>query len=83
MELAQVAQHHLSGVAGYVSLGLMLGLLPFVSVFAGVPVEVRHVTLASASLGYDVSSITWNSTLPLPDVWWAGCGLLVTGTAEL
>lgn len=78
-ELSQVVGHHLSGVAGYVCLGLMLGLLPFVSVFAGVPVEVRHITLASASLAYDVSSIAWNGTLPWPDLWWAGCGLAATG----
>ncbi|HXB71988.1 MAG TPA: hypothetical protein VNY05_27375 [Candidatus Acidoferrales bacterium] len=42
VELAHLVEHHLSGVAGYVCLGLMLGLLPFVSVFAGVPLEVRH-----------------------------------------
>ena len=45
-------KHHLSGVAGYACLGLLLGLLPFVSVFVGIPVEVRHITLASASLAY-------------------------------
>jgi site-specific recombinase len=79
LELAQIVGHHLSGVAGYVCLGLMLGLFPFVSVFAGVPVEVRHITLASASLAYDMSSLAWSGPLPWPDVWWAGLGLLVTG----
>jgi site-specific recombinase len=79
VDLAQVVKHHLSGVAGYVCLGLMLGLLPFVSVFAGVPLEVRHITLASASLAYDVSSLAWSGTLPWSDVWWAGGGLLATG----
>src|SRR5208283_1499545 len=38
--VAQFVKHHLSGVAGYACLGLLLGLLPFVSVFAGIPVEV-------------------------------------------
>ncbi len=78
-ELAKVVRHHLSGVAGYTCLGLMLGLLPFVSVFAGVPVEVRHITLASASLAYDVSSLAWSGPLPWADVWWAAAGLLATG----
>jgi site-specific recombinase len=72
-------KHHLSGVAGYVSLGLMLGLLPFISVFAGIPVEVRHITLASASLAYDVSSLAWSHTVPWREVGWAGLGLLATG----
>jgi site-specific recombinase len=79
VELADFVKHHLSGVAGYISLGLMLGLLPFVSVFVGVPVEVRHITLASASLAYDVSCLAWNGPLPWPDIWWGGLGLLVTG----
>lgn len=78
-DLADFVKHQLSGVAGYVGLGLMLGLLPYVSVFAGLPVEVRHITLASASLAYDVSSLVWSGPLPWPDLGWAGCGLLVTG----
>jgi site-specific recombinase len=79
VELADLVKHHLSGVAGYICLGLMLGLLPFVSVFAGVPVEVRHITLASASLAYDVSSLAWNGPLPWPDISWGCLGLLATG----
>jgi site-specific recombinase len=77
--LAQLVKHHLSGVAGYTCLGLLLGLLPFVSVFAGIPVEVRHITLASASLAYDVSSLARGGALPWPDLCWAGAGLMATG----
>jgi len=78
-ELSELIQHHMSGVTGHVCLGLLLGLLPFVSVFAGVPVEVRHVTLASASLAYDVSSLAWNGSLPWGGLVWAALGLLATG----
>jgi site-specific recombinase len=79
LQLAHIVKQHLSGVAGYVCLGLLLGLLPFVSVFAGLPVEVRHITLASASVTYDVSSLAWRGAVPWPAVWWALGGLLVTG----
>ena len=79
VKLAELVKHDLSGVAGYVCLGLLLGLLPFVSVFAGVPVEVRHITLAGASLAYDVSSLVWSRSLPWPEVGWAGLGLMATG----
>jgi site-specific recombinase len=79
LRLAQIVKHHLSGVAGYVCLGLLLGLLPFVSVFAGVPVEVRHITLASASLTYDVSALASRGALPWTALWWAVLGLLATG----
>ncbi len=78
-QLARLVDHHLSGVAGYVCLGLLLGLLPFVSVFAGFPVEVRHITLAGAALAYDVSSLQASGPLPWPAMSWAALGLLGTG----
>jgi site-specific recombinase len=78
-ELGRFVEHHLSGIVGYTCLGLLLGLLPLVSVFAGVPVEVRHITLASASLTYDVSSLAWSGPLPWRDVFWALLGLAATG----
>lgn len=76
---AKLVEHHFSGVVGYLSLGLMLGLLPFVGVFAGIPLEVRHVTLASASLAYDVSSLACQGKIPWPDLGWAALGLAATG----
>ena len=79
VDLARIVEHHLSGVVGYVCLGLLLGLLPFVGVFAGVPVEVRHITLASASLAYDVSSLAWSGPLPWRELSWALLGLAATG----
>ena len=79
LRLADLVKHHLSGVAGYVCLGLLLGLLPFVSVFAGIPLEVRHITLAGASLAYDFSSLAWSRAVPWADLGWAAVGLLATG----
>jgi site-specific recombinase len=84
LEAGRLVEHHFSGVAGYVCLGLLLGLLPFVSVFAGFPVEVRHITLASASLAYDVGSLIASGPLPPADLFWAdllwaALGLLATG----
>jgi site-specific recombinase len=79
VDLARIVEHHLSGIVGYVCLGLLLGLLPFVGVFAGVPVEVRHITLASASLAYDVSSLAWSGPLPWRELSWALLGLAATG----
>jgi site-specific recombinase len=79
LKTADVARHQFSGVAGYVCLGLLLGLLPFLGIFAGVPLEVRHITLASASLAYSVRSLIWSGGIPWSDVGWAGLGLLATG----
>jgi site-specific recombinase len=77
--LARLVERHLSGVAGYVCLGLLLGLLPFVGVFAGIPLEVRHITLAGASLAYDFSSLAWNREIPWREAAWAIAGLAATG----
>ena len=77
--LGKGVQHHLSGVAGYFCLGVLLGLVPFVSVFAGIPIEVRHITLAGASLAYDVSALAWNRAMPWADTGWAVLGLAATG----
>jgi len=79
VKMADLVRHHFSGAAGYVCLGLLLGLLPFVSVFAGVPLEVRHITLASASMAYAVRSLIWRGGIPWSEVGWAGLGLLATG----
>ena len=41
--------------------------------------EVRHITLASASLAYDVSSLASSGSIAWGDVVWAGLGVLATG----
>ena len=79
IHVAHFVKHHLSGAAGYACLGMLLGLLPFISVFAGIPVEVRHITLASASLAFDVSSLLRGGPLPWGDLGWAAAGLAATG----
>jgi site-specific recombinase len=43
------------------------------------PVEVRHITLASASLSYAVRSLIWSGGLSWGEVVWAALGLLATG----
>lgn len=79
VKMAGLVHYHFSGAAGYACLGLLLGLLPFVSVFAGMPVEVRHITLASASLAYAVRSLIWSGGLSWGEVVWAALGLLAAG----
>ena len=79
LELARIVEHHCSGVIGYTCLGVLLGLIPFVSVFAGIPLEVRHITLAGASLAYAASSLAWTGALPWNELAWAMAGLAATG----
>lgn len=51
-KLADWAQHHAAGSVGFIVLGFLLGGMPIVFELFGIPLEVRHVTLSAASLGY-------------------------------
>ncbi|HVR22038.1 MAG TPA: hypothetical protein VMU26_01850, partial [Candidatus Polarisedimenticolia bacterium] len=51
-KLADWARHHAAGSVGFIVLGFLLGSMPIVFELFGIPLEVRHVTLAAASLGY-------------------------------
>lgn len=75
--LGAVMEHGFSGVAGYLVLGFLLGLLPFVGAFFGIPLEVRHVTLSSASVAFAISASFRVAGLGLIIV--AAAGVVVTG----
>lgn len=73
---------NVSGLAANVSLGLMLGLVPVLLAFVGLPIEVRHVTLSTGQLAAAVSTLGW-STLAEPAFWWCAAALAVTGALNL
>ncbi|WP_232834358.1 site-specific recombinase [Rhodoferax ferrireducens] len=79
---AHFMRENISGLAGNISLGFMLGLTPAFATFFGLGLEVRHVTLstgqlaaASATLGLEV--------LHLPVFWWCIAGLVVTSVLNV
>ena len=51
-KLADWVAHDAAGSAGYIVLGFLLGTVPIAFELFGIPLEVRHVTLSAASLGY-------------------------------
>lgn len=67
--LAQWVRHHAPGSVGYVVLGFLLGSVPIIVELFGIPLEVRHVTLAAGSLGYALDAariygqLSWHDTL--------------------
>ncbi|MBI5255270.1 MAG: site-specific recombinase [Burkholderiales bacterium] len=75
-------RHNISGLAANVSLGLMLGLVPTLLAFVGLPIEVRHVTLSTGQLAAAASTLGWN-TLTQPGFWWCASALLFTGLLNL
>jgi len=71
-------RRNVSGVAASVSLGMMLGLVPALLGFVGVPLDVRHVTLASGQLAAAAATIG-PEVLATPLLWWCAAGIVVIG----
>jgi len=72
--IADFAKHHVAGVVANVSLGLMLGLLPTILAFVGLPIEVRHVTLSTGSIAAAMG-VLGTDTLHTAALWWAVGGV--------
>ena len=73
---------NISGYASNISLGLMLGLVPAIALFFGLPIEVRHVTLSTGQLAAAAAAHGW-SVLQYSPFWWCVAGIVVTGVLNL
>jgi site-specific recombinase len=73
---------NISGVAANVSLGLLLGVVPAVLAFVGLPLDVRHVTLATGQLAAAASTLGWQ-VLQQPAFWWCAAALPAIGALNL
>ena len=64
-------ERNVSGLAGNISLGFMLGMIPEIAAFFGAPLDVRHVTLSTGQFAAALSvlgiggigPITWTATI--------------------
>jgi site-specific recombinase len=61
---------------------MMLGLVPAIAAFMGLPIEVRHVTLASGQLAAALGALGMD-LLQQPAFWWCVAGIAVTGLLNL
>ena len=73
---------NISGYASNISLGLMLGLVPAVALFFGLPIEVRHVTLSTGQLAA-AAAAEGLAVLGTSVFWWCVAGIAVTGVLNL
>ncbi len=48
--LGRTLQRNVAGIGGNIAIGFLLGMTPVIGLFFGLPLEVRHVTLATGSL---------------------------------
>lgn len=71
-------ERHMAGIAGNLSLALLLGMSPVIAQFFGLPLDVRHVTLSAGTLTAATSVLGWGS-LTTGEFWLAVGGVLLTG----
>jgi site-specific recombinase len=75
-------RQHVSGLAANVSLGLMLGLVPVLCAFFGLPIEVRHVTLSTGQLAAALGALGL-PVLAEPAFWWCLASIPLIGVLNL
>jgi len=75
-------ERNLARIAGCLALAALLGMTPVVAAFFGVPLDVRHVTLAAGALATAGASLGWQA-LAQPEFWLAAGGVAVTGLLNL
>jgi len=73
---------NISGLAANVSLGLLLGLVPALGSFFGLPVEARHVTLSTGQIAAALGTLG-TAVLREPAFWWCVAAIPVTGLLNL
>jgi site-specific recombinase len=81
--IALWVKHHAAGSVGYVVLGFLLGSVPIVVALFGIPLEVRHVTLAAASLGYALDALWIGHALHRSDVIFSFAGIFLVGVLNI
>ncbi len=79
---ANFIQKNAAALAANISLGFMLGLLPEILRFFGIPLEVRHITLSTGSLAVAVPALGYDIFLSWP-FWNAFLGIIVIGALNL
>ena len=83
---ASFLRRNISGFAGNISLGLMLGVVPVLMGFLGLGLDVRHVTLSMGQLSAAFGTlilVEGNGILREPDLWWCLLALPLIAVANL
>ncbi|WP_353153613.1 site-specific recombinase [Herminiimonas fonticola] len=75
-------EHNVSSIVGNVALAVLLGMMPVMAQFFGLPLDVRHVTLSTATLTAAVSTLGWEA-FALPQFWLACAGIVAIGVLNV
>ncbi|HJU70600.1 MAG TPA: preprotein translocase subunit TatB [Paucimonas sp.] len=74
--LARWLERHIASIAGNLSLAVLLGMTPVIAEFFGLPFDIRHATLAAATLAAATASLDWQ-VFALPAFWLALGGVMI------
>ncbi len=77
--MARFTRKQLPGIVGYTALGFLLAFVPLMAAFAGIHLEVRHVTLQAAALALAAASLFLQGTLAWTAVAWGLLGIGLIG----
>ncbi|HEY6898734.1 MAG TPA: hypothetical protein VI279_15865, partial [Rhodocyclaceae bacterium] len=80
--LAHLTATHAPELASNIALGLMLGMIPAFAAFMGLPLEVRHITLATGTLSLALLTLG-SECLRLAEFWQAIAGLISIAVLNL
>lgn len=82
--VSRLVEQHLSGIVGYLALGLLLGFVPVLFArFVGLPIEVRHVTLQAASLALAAASLYGTEAFHWGEVAWGALSVVLIAACNL
>ena len=76
--LAAWLERNVAAIAGNLALATLLGMVPAIAQFFGVPLDVRHVVLSAAALTAAVGSLGWE-VVTMPQFWLACAGVVLVG----
>jgi site-specific recombinase len=82
-KLAEWVKHQAPGSVGYIVLGFLLGTVPILVGLFGIPLEVRHVTLQAASLGYALDAMWVYGGLTRNEIIFSLLGVLLVGVLNI
>ncbi len=79
---AHFIRDNISGFVSNIALGFMLGLIPPMTGFFGLELEMRHVTLSSGQLAAAAAALGWDA-LRQPALWWCVASIPLIGALNL
>jgi site-specific recombinase len=79
---ASFMHDNISGFTSNIALGFMLGLIPPMTGFFGLELEVRHVTLSAGQLAAAGAALGWDA-LRQPALWWCVAAIPLIGALNL